>query len=358
MSKYKDFDEYIRQGEPIARERSYAWKTAIGLQAVDGLRPSDYLLNTAYKHIEGDITILQAQESIQNYYVSRTSRIEGAEDTEEADRVSVNIARVLSEKTFAFTFVGLTSIHRQVFDGVFHFAGKIRDYNITKKEWVLDGETVLYVSAQDLKRAIEYDLEQEKKVDYTKLPLPQIVSNISKFVSDLWQIHPFGEGNTRTIAVFTIKYLRSMGFKVENELFANHSWYFRNALVRNNYQNVALGVKSTSEFLEKFFRNLLMKENNELKNRYMHISYVPEKHNNVTSDVTSDVTSYITPRQQQIVVDMLQNKNVSIAKLAENLGVTKTTINRDIKTLRAKGYIDRIGDNNYGSWSVLKNVTS
>lgn len=356
-----DFDEYIKQGEPIARERSYAWKTAIGLQAVDGLKPSEYLIRTAQKHIEGDITIDEARENIHNYYESKSNRSEDDELTEEADRVSVNIAKLLNENTFAFTLIGLTSIHRRVFDGVFKFAGKIRDYNITKKEWVLDGDTVLYVSAPDLKRAIEYDLEQEKQVDYTKLPLPQIVKNITKFVSGLWQIHPFCEGNTRTIAVFTIKYLRSMGFKVENDLFAHHSWYFRNALVRNNYQNIGKGVKNNSEYLERFFRNLLMNENNELKNRNLHISNTTVQTENVTS-VTSNVTSStavdITIRQQQIIAIMSQNKDISISKLVEIHGVAKMTINRDIKVLKTKGYIERIGDNNNGYWAVLRNVTS
>jgi len=176
---------------------------------------------------------------------------------------------LLNERSFAFTVAGLTAIHRRIFDGVFKFVGQIRDYNITKKEWVLRRDTVFYVSAPDIRRAIEYDLEQEKAFDYTGLNIDQIVCHITRFVSGLWQIHPFGEGNTRTTAVFTIQYLRSMGFNVENNLFANHSWYFRNALVRANYQNIQKGVKRESEYLERFFRNLLMRENNELKNRYM-----------------------------------------------------------------------------------------
>lgn len=292
MCYMDNFEEYIKQGEPHRREKSYAWQTAIGLQAVDGLRPSAYLIETARKNIEGDITIDEARQLIRNYYASKEIRKSNDNDTEEADKVSTNIAKILSGKTFAFTMAGLTAIHRHIFEGVFKFAGKIRDYNITKQEWVLRGDTVLYVSAIDIKRAIEYDLEQEKAFDYTGLNMQQITSHISKFVSGLWQIHPFGEGNTRTTAVFTILYLRSMGFKVENNLFADYSWYFRNALVRANYQNIQKGVMRNMEYLELFFRNLLMGENNELKNRYLLIN-APEQfqHIETTDKQTTNKTT-------------------------------------------------------------------
>ena len=218
-----NFDEYIKQGEPQKREKGYAWQTAIGLQAVDGLKPSEYLIETARKHIEGDITIDEVQQLIKNYYDSKDVRSEKDSDTEEADKVSANIAKLLNERSFAFTVAGFTAIHRRIFDGVFKFAGKIRDYNITKKEWVLRGDTVLYVSAEDLHRAIEYDLEQEKNFSYKGLSLDEVVEHIAKFVSNLWQIHPFGEGNTRTTAVFAIKYLRSIGFGVNNDLYFSNT---------------------------------------------------------------------------------------------------------------------------------------
>ena len=271
-----NFDEYIRQNEPQKREKSYAWQTAIGLQAVDGLKPSDYLIETARKDIEGEITIDEAEQLIKSYYQSKEARTPEDAERHEADTASTNIRRLLTEKTFAFTLVGLTSIHRRIFDGVFKFAGQIRDYNITKKEWVLRGDTVLYVSAPDIRKAIEYDLEQERQFDYAKVDRNGLVKHITKFVSGLWQIHPFGEGNTRTTAVFTILYLRSMGFDITNDLFAHHSWYFRNALVRANYQNVQKGISRNSEYLERFFRNLLLGETNELRNRYMVVN-APEE---------------------------------------------------------------------------------
>lgn len=271
-----DFESYIRGGEPDKKEKASAWKTAIGLQAVDGLQTSDYLKDTARKHIEGDISIDEVKKLIYGYYQSKTARTPEDEDTEEADKVSANIAKILNEQSFAFSVTGFTSIHRRLFDGLFKFAGKIRDYDITKKEWVLRGDTVLYVNAEDLQKALEYDLEQEKNFSYKGLSLDEVVYHIAKFVSGIWQIHPFGEGNTRTTAVFTIKYLRSIGFDVNNDLFADNSWYFRNALVRANYRNVLKGIEPDITFLISFFRNLMMCEENELKNRYLVIN-VPKE---------------------------------------------------------------------------------
>lgn len=304
-----NFDEYIKQGEPQKREKGYAWQTAIGLQAVDGLKPSEYLIETARKHIEGDITIDEVQQLIKSYYDSKDVRTEKDSDTEEADKVSANIAKLLNERSFAFTVAGLTAIHRRIFDGVFKFAGKIRDYNITKKEWVLRGDTVLYVSAEDLHRAIEYDLEQEKNFSYKGLSLDEVVEHIAKFVSNLWQIHPFGEGNTRTTAVFAIKYLRSIGFDVNNDLFAEHSWYFRNALVRANYRNVRKGIEPDMRFLNLFFRNLMMGEHNELKNRYMVV--------NLPSEMADEYTPISTRQASDKYPTSSMEINMLIKVLAE-----------------------------------------
>ena len=274
---YINFDEYIRQGEPAQRERADAWRVAIGLQAVDGLKTSEYLHQTARRNIEGEITIDEARELVKQYYVSKTTHDEDDADKEEADRVSGNIAKLLQTDAFTYSVAGLAAIHRAIFEGVFKHAGRFRDYDISKKEWVLQWDSVLYGRWQDLKMTIEYDLEQERQFDYTGLDKGQIIEHLARFVAGLWQIHPFAEGNTRATAVFTIKYLRYLGFSVNNDLFERHSWYFRNALVRANYRNVVKGVEREPLFLIRFFRNLLLGENNELKNRYMMIN-PPEGH--------------------------------------------------------------------------------
>lgn len=262
-----DFEEYTRQGEPGMTEKTYAWKTAIGLQDVDGLETSQYLLDTAKEHIEGNIDIEAANARIENYYEARENRLGNEQDTEEADKVSVRIAQMLSEKAFQFSPAEFLMIHKRLFSGIYDHAGTIRPYNITKKEWVLHGDTVLYASSESIMTTLEYDFRTEKEFSYEGLSLLESVKHLAKFTSDIWQIHPFCEGNTRTTAVFIIKYLRTYGFEINNEAFANHSWYFRNALVRANYNNLQQGVYATTEYLEYFFQNLLLESNHDLKNR-------------------------------------------------------------------------------------------
>ena len=269
---HQDFDEYIRAGEPDKRKRAYAWRTAIGLQAVDGLQVSDYLKATARRNIEGEITIDEARDLIKTYYQSKANREPGDDEKQEADRVASNITRILSRQTLDFTAHGFIALHRRIFEGVLKHAGQVRNYDITKKEWVLRGDTVNYLNFEDIRRALDHDIGQERAFDYKGLSIDEMVAHITKFVAGLWQIHPFGEGNTRTTAVFTIQYLRSIGFDVNNDLFAENSWYFRNALVRANYKNVIQGVDYTHIYLERFFRNLLLGAGNKLRNRYLVIN--------------------------------------------------------------------------------------
>lgn len=271
-----NFDEYIRQGEPQRRERAEAWRVAIGLQAVDGLKTSEYLQEAARRNIEGEISIDEARELVRQYYITKIVHDEEDADREEADKVSSNISKLLQTNAFTYSVAGLSGIHCAIFDGVFKHAGRFRDYDISKKEWVLEGDSVLYGRWQDLRMAIEYDLEQERQFDYTPLTKKQMVEHLANFISGLWQIHPFAKGNTRTIAIFTIKYLRSQGFRVNNEMFELHSWYFRNALVRANYRNLEKGVNYESKYLIRFFANLLLGEQWDLRNRYLHIHLIEE----------------------------------------------------------------------------------
>ncbi len=343
------FEEYLREKEPQKKEKGYAWHTAIGLQAVDGLETSEYLLDTAKKNIEGDITFEEAGQLIHSYYKENVKHTDNNR-TEEADKVSVRIAQLLSEKSFVLSPAQYVSIHARLFEGVYKHAGKIREYNITKAEWVLDGDSVMYGGALDLRATLDYDISQEREFSYKDLSIEQVIEHLAKFVSRLWQIHIFSEGNTRATAVFFIKYLRTLGFDVTNDIFAQNSWYFRNALVRANYNNIQKGVHETTEFLELFLRNLILGEDNELKNRNMHISCtleVPkcnENDQNCTLDCTLD---------EKLVVNLLkQNPQMTQKQLAQEINKSERTIKTITSKLEEKGIISREGGKRFGYWKV------
>ena len=325
---YIDFDEYIRQGEPAQRKRADAWRVAIGLQAVDGLTTSDYLNETARRNIEGEINIDEARQLVKTYYQKKTTREPDDDEKQEADEVSGNISKLLQTDAFTYSVAGFAAIHKAIFDGVFKHAGRFRDYDITKKEWVLRGDTVQYARWQDLRMTLQYDLDQERLFDYSDLNKDQMVEHIAKFVSGLWEIHPFGEGNTRTTAVFTIKYLRSLGFDVNNDLFEQNSWYFRNALVRANYRNLAKGVNYEPVFLVRFFRNLLLGENNVLKNRYMIIN-PPEEWKILENEEAPDKLPDKLP-------DKFDTDNDYIKKLIKVVGNNKLSIREMLDTIGLK----------------------
>ena len=358
---YLDFDAYIRQGEPDQREKASIWRTAIGLQAVDGLQTSEYLRETAIKHIEGEIDIDEARQLIQAYYQSKTHRETTDDDMQEADQVSANITKILSSNTLDFSAKGYISLHRRIFDGVFKHAGKVRDYDISKNEWILNGDTVHYLNWEDLHRALDYDIEQERRFSYKGLSTDQLIQHIARFVSDIWQIHAFCEGNTRTTAVFAILYLRDLGYKVENDMFAQHSWYFRNALVRANYRNAVEGIDYAPEYLERFFRNLLLGERWDLRNRYLHIHPTDDwriqpnlevKPKTVEKNIETVEKSVKTV--EKIIKILSNNPTTTVRELSEMLSLSRRGVEEQIKSLKQKGIIRRIGPDKGGHWLVIK----
>ena len=247
-------------------------------------------------NIEGEITLDETRQLVHSYYESRGTRQSLPNGEEEADKVSCNIARILSSRTFSFSSNGFISVHRRIFEGIFAHAGRIRDHDITKKEWVLEGDTVSYLNYEDILRALDFDLQQERDFHYKGLSRDEVARHFAKFISGLWQIHPFREGNTRTTAVFAIQYLRTIGFEVNNETFANNSWYFRNALVRANYKNVRKEIEYTPVYLERFFQNLLNHDTWVLRNRDIHIAHTEEwQHQPRKFDMTQEEKASPTP---------------------------------------------------------------
>lgn len=346
------FKEYLRETEPDKKDKGYAWHTAIGLQAVDGLKPSKYLLDTAIKNIEGDISIDEARELLERYYEENPNK-DKEDRTEEADKVSLRIAKVLSEKAFSFTPNELISIHKRLFTGIYSHAGKVRDYNITKKEWVLSGASVHYGSATELQTTLEYDLFQEKDFSYKNLSVEETISHLAKFVSMLWQIHPFSEGNTRTVAVFFIKYLRTLGFDVTNDIFAENAWYFRNAMVRANYTDLQNGVYKTTEYVELFLRNLLLNEKNELHNRQLHISgEVGQSANRKISK--SQYGTLKLSADEGAIIKIINNNPLATQKIiAKETGLSERTVKRRTVEMQEKGLIIRENGKRNGYWKVL-----
>ena len=347
-----EFEEYIVHGEPGQKERADAWQTAIGLQDVDGLKVTSYLLDTARQHIEGDISIDEARERIKAYYQTKSGH--DAID-EEGDKASVNIAKILSEPSFAFSLIGLTSIHRRIFEGVFEFAGELRNVEISKKEWVLGGNaSVNNQPSVDLREAIEYDLSREKNFDYSALAMTETIRHLSRFVADLWQIHPFREGNTRTTAVFLIKYLRSMGIEATNDMFKRHSWYFRNALVRASYKG--LHVSPTTEFLEKFLRNVILGEKNELRNREMlvGVNIVKPEVQSVTKDAPkSQFDTLNCSLEEMAVIKVIEDTpKITQAQIAKVINKSVSTVKRITTSLVAKGILIRRNGRRNGWWEI------
>ena len=361
-----NLEEYIRQGEPMQRERGQIWQTAIGLQQVDGLNTSAYLLQTAKQHIEGDITLQKAKELIDSYYQSQQVRQNSeSEATEEADKVSARIAELLSEKTFAFNPSQLIAIHRHLFMGIYKFAGKIRDYNITKREWVLRGDTVYYAGADMISETLKYDFDQEKSFNYSSVSVDEAIAHLATFCSNIWQIHPFGEGNTRTTAVFMIKYLTTLGFKVNNEIFANNSWYFRNALVRANYTNVLQGVSYNPLFLERFFRNMLLNENHPLQNRELHLDWqATNDHEQVQSanqsakedEVVLSKCKNCTLEELAVLRILQQTPSATQKQIAAAIGKSERTVKTLTVNLTNKGIISRRNGKRNGYWEINEQI--
>ena len=282
-----ELEEYIKQGEPGQIEKSEAWQTAIGLQAVDGLKTSAYLLDTAKEHIEGKISIDEAQKRIQSYYEQRTDCTEIENDTKEADIVSTR----------------------------------------------------------------DYDFAMEKQFSYEGLS----VEHLAKFASDIWQIHLFCEGNTRVTAVFMIKYMKTFGFKINNDAFNKNSWYFRNALVRANYNDLQNSVHATTKYLEMFFGNLILGTEYELKNRYMHVDYVNDYSKSVNPKVPKSQFDTLECTLEELAVLELIYKNPSIKQkdLVSETGKSLSTVKRIMESLQKKEYIRRVDGKRYGKWEVL-----
>ncbi len=343
-----ELSEYIKEGEPNKVEKTKTWETAIGLQDVDGLKPSKYLIDTAKEHIEGKINIDEVEKRIDKYYkVLDNRKKDETENSEEADKVAVRIAEILSDNSFNFNPTELIGIHQKLFKGIYKEAGKIRDYNFTKKEWILNNDTVIYASYQTIMETLKYDFEQEKYFSYKDLSFDEAIKHICRFTSNIWQVHPFCEGNTRTTAVFIIKYLRTFGFNINDEVFAKHSWYFRNSLVRANYKKFDKNIFEDISFLEKFFYNLLANTNYELKNRYTHVDYLEDSNE-------KDLKSNSLTLEEQAIINIIKdNPTIKQAEIAKQINKSLRTVKTRMLEMQEKGIIARENGKKNSEWIIL-----
>ena len=369
----QDFDEYLVAGEPGKRERAYGWATAIGLQDVDGLKVSKYLLDVAKRNIEGEISGVEARQIIDEYYETKLGCDE-PEDAKEADRVSARIVSIINAPGFRISPEYYIGLHKRIFEGVFSHAGRIRDVELTKREWVLNGDSVEYELSCMIEKSLAYDFDKEREFKYKGLSEDAFIKHFASFISGIWQIHPFREGNTRVAALFAIKYLQSMRYDVTNDLFAEKSWFFRNALVRANYVNIKLNVDKTQIPLEEFFKVLIFGYDIELRNRYLRIGYehgsqyaeaVGNMHrddvginvgikssdvglNSLKSRLSCDPR--FTETEMQVADAIFENNKITARDLSSIANVTVRQIERIIASLKDKVGLRREGARKNGRW--------
>ncbi len=256
--------EYTEETKPEGYVKQLEWDMAIGLQEVDNLKPSKYLEKLLEENVSGNLTIKQVEEELREYYIEKDKKQELNHNELECDFVSTRIVELLQIDNFELSVDYLKYIHKYLFQDVYEFAGEFRNIDFSKHEKILNNDSVAYGDCKTLKESLEYDISLEKEKNYIDMSVVEVINNITKFSSGIWQVHPFREGNTRTTALFIEKYLISLGYEVDNTLFKDKSVYFRNALVRSNYFNNYLNIKEDSSYLVKFYENLLLGKNNNL----------------------------------------------------------------------------------------------
>lgn len=274
----------MKAKESGSNEKEEAWQLAIGIQAAEGLRTSEYLLQIAQKNISGKLSIDEAKEELRSYYFERNAHDAGDPEKENADKTALNIARVLLTETIDLSADSLANLHKEIFEEVYEKAGATRDYDVSKREWVLGGDILTFMQPEAVLDALNKCLAEERNYRYDTSSTDTLISHLAAFVAKVWQICPFGEGNSRFTAVLTLLHLRQMGIGYNIDTFKNDSYYFHNALVRANYRNIEKNIGYEPVYLERFFRNLLLSEHWDLRNRYVHVRPAAEWRNQAQSN--------------------------------------------------------------------------
>ena len=279
----KEYDssvnEYIVKETPEYYEKQLQWDMAIGLQEVDNLKPSKYLEKLLLENVTGEKTIYEVENELKQYYDEKDITDKTIQEEYECDLVSTRIVQLLSVNNFELSVDYIKYIHEYLFKDIYEYAGEFRKVDITKHERILNNDSVSYGDCKLLEQSLEYDISLEKNKNYKEMNIVDVINNITNFSSNIWQIHPFREGNTRTTAVFIEMYLVSLGYNVDNTMFKEKSVYYRNAMVRSNYFNNYLNIKQDNSFLIKFYENLLLGKNNNLHSRDLIVEKLFNKDN-------------------------------------------------------------------------------
>jgi len=279
----KELDSSINEYEEEYKSSNYIkqlqWDMAIGLQEVDNLKPSKYFEKLVNENVDGDLTIDQVKNELREYYDEKEQKNEINHNELECDFVSTRIVELLQKDKFELSVEYLKYVHKYLFQDIYEFAGEFRKIDFSKHEKILNNDSVAYGDCTTLRESLEYDISLEKDKNYKEMNIVEVINNITRFSSSIWQVHPFREGNTRTTALFIEKYLISLGYNVDNSLFKDKSVYFRNALVRSNYFNNYLKIKEDSSYLVKFYENLLLGKNNNLHSQDLIVKELFDKDN-------------------------------------------------------------------------------
>lgn len=260
-------NNYIEEEYSLNYVKQLQWDAAIGLQEVDSLKPSKYLKKLSEENVNGEKTIYEVEHELKEYYIEKEKINDINHNELECDLVSTRIVQLLEDEKFKLSVDFLRYIHGYLFKDIYDFAGQFRKIDFSKHELILNNDSALYGDCKTLKESLEYDISLERVKNYKEMNIVEVINNIIDFSSRIWQTHPFREGNTRTTAIFIIKYLISLGYQVDNTLFKDKSVYFRNALVRSNYFNNEKNVKEDNRYLIKFYENLLLGKNNNLQSK-------------------------------------------------------------------------------------------
>ncbi len=353
------FSGYLEAKEPGRRERAEAWAAAIGLQKVDGLSISKHLLSVARRHIEGDISAGKARSLVDRYYETKKGSLV-PDDVKEADKVSARIIGIIDDQSFCFDPSCLQELHRLMFEDVFPFAGSYREVNIRKHEWVLNDDSVTYGSWRSIAENLRSAFDREQEYSYAGKSVSVMISHFVRFISRIWQIHPFREGNTRTTAVFAVKYLRALNIAASNDLFAENSWFFRNALVRANYEHPLKGIAKDFEPLERFFRNLMLGEKNELKSRYLCVGLSCAQRDELSQGRLSEkgcqkkvVRKGCQKTSDKLLLLLREQPHLTQVGMASALGLSRQAIQKHLKALKETNRLRRKGPDKGGHWEVI-----